>query len=99
MRYQALTRFFMWNTIINAAFLFGSSLLVMSLSPWHYEFSNQLFPLSKENYNLIIIGFLGLYKLFIFLFNLVPFLALLIMNKARQTRELRVVDEELGLSG
>jgi hypothetical protein len=37
------------------------------------------FPIPRETFNVLIYGFLGLFKIFFLTFNLVPYLALLII--------------------
>lgn len=45
-----------------------------------YRTQSKFFPISRETFNVAIYSFLGLFKIFFLLFNLVPYLALLIMG-------------------
>ena len=74
-----LTGFFMWCSIINGGFLllwtgfcmFAPNLVFRTQSLW--------FSISRENFDVLIYAFIGLYKIFFLVFNLVPFLALTII--------------------
>lgn len=77
---QILRVFFMWCTIINAGLLILASLILVCAGDWIYRIHSKLFPMPRETFNAIIYSFLGLYKTVLILFNLVPFLALLIMK-------------------
>lgn len=77
---QTLSSFFMWCTIINGAIL-ALWTAFCSLAPdLIYRTQNKLFPLPRETFNAIIYSFLGLFKILFFAFNLVPYLALLIIK-------------------
>ncbi len=77
-----LTDFFMWCTILNAgllvlsfsliAFGFGSDLVYRIHSKW--------FPMSRETFNTALYLLIGVYKLLVFVFNLVPWLVLVIIK-------------------
>jgi hypothetical protein len=41
----------------------------------------RLFPMPRETFNVIIYSFLGLFKVLFLVFNVVPYLALLIVGK------------------
>lgn len=94
---KQLTAFFMWNTIINAFLLIFSSLLVMSASEWIYDLQSTLFHISKEQFNHLCYLFIGLYKVLLLIFNLIPFLALWIIGKHRDFAA-SVAKEELKAS-
>ena len=74
---QALTRFFMWCTIMNGnllllwttMFIFAPELMCRAQSKW--------FPIRRETFNVIMYSFLGVFKIVFLVFNLVPYLALL----------------------
>jgi len=78
---QALTAFFMWCSIINGSLLTLWVCLFMFAPALIYRSQKKWFPLSKENFNLIFYSFLGLFKMLFLVFNLVPYLALLLMAK------------------
>ncbi|MDD5597472.1 MAG: hypothetical protein PHV82_05980 [Victivallaceae bacterium] len=80
MTIQTLTAFFMWCTIINAALLVISSLIVLLMADWIYNFHSRLFAIPREAFDIIIYSFLGFFKIMIFIFNLVPWIALSIIG-------------------
>lgn len=93
MSIKQLTAFFMWNTIINASILIFTFIIFMCGMDWIYSLHGQIFNINHEHFNLFLYGFLSVYKMFIFIFNLVPFLALLIIGK-RQRRKILIKDLE-----
>lgn len=80
MTVQILTAFFMWCTIINFGLLIFSSLMIMAMADWAYSIHSKWFNISRETFDVTVYSFLGLYKLAIFIFNLVPWVALLIIG-------------------
>ncbi len=72
--------FFMWCTIMNGALLIFSSLICAFAGDWIYRMHSRWFTLSREAFNTVIYSFIGLYKIFFIVFNLVPYLALAIVG-------------------
>lgn len=72
----------MWCTIINAALFILSAIMIMSTQNFVYSVHNKLFSIPREAFNVTIYSFLGLYKIAIIVFNLVPWLALLIIGNS-----------------
>ncbi|MES9961614.1 MAG: DUF6868 family protein [Sedimenticola sp.] len=77
---QTLTSFFMWCTIIDGGLLLFWSLALMVMPDLVYRTQSRWFPIPRETFNVVIYGFLGLFKVFFLVFNLVPYLALLIVG-------------------
>ena len=77
---QALTTFFMWCTIINGALLVYSSLMVVLVPNWVYRMQSKWFPISREAFNVAIYSFIGFFKIVYLVFNVVPYVALLIIG-------------------
>ena len=75
-----LTRFFMWCTIINLGLMVYWMLFCVLAPDLVYRVQSKFFPLPRETFNAIIYSFLGLFKIFFIIFNLVPYLALLIIG-------------------
>jgi hypothetical protein len=71
--------FFLWCTIINAIILIGSSLVCVFARDWLYPIHNRIFNISRETLSTICYSFIALYKMLWIVFNLVPWLALLII--------------------
>ena len=77
---QMLTKFFMWCSIINGAFLVLSLFLLTVFQDFIYSVHSKLFPMSRETFKVLIYSFLGGYKILIFVFNLVPYVVLEILG-------------------
>lgn len=70
--------FFLWCTIINGGMLVLSSLMLMCGGGWVYRIHSKLFGISRDAFNIMIYCFIGLYKIFWIMFNVVPYVALVI---------------------
>ena len=70
----------MWCTIINVSLLVISFLFCAFAGDWVYSMHSKWFPISREAFNVAIYSFLGLYKIFVLMFNLVPYIAFVIMG-------------------
>lgn len=77
---QTLTTFFMWCTIINGVLFAFWTLMCMCALDWVFRTQSKWFPISRETFNVAIYSFLGLFKIVFLIFNVVPFLALLIVG-------------------
>ena len=77
---QTLTDFFMWMTIINGMLFIYWSLFCVFAPGWVYRMQSRWFPIPRETYDVVIYGFLGLFKMVFIVFNLVPYVALLIVG-------------------
>lgn len=77
---STLRSFFMWCTILNAALLIVPSCICVFATDWIHRFHGRWFPMPKETFIVVFYGFLGFYKILILVFNLVPYLALLIIG-------------------
>ncbi len=76
---QALKHFFMWCTIINFGMLLLFSTVLMLAGDFIYRLHVTWFPMSREIFNIIVYSILAVYKIIIFAFNLIPWIALLII--------------------
>ena len=76
---ESITAFFMWCTVLNVALLVLSSLICLCAGDWVYGIHSKWFSISRETFNVAIYSFLGLYKIFVFVFNFIPYIALLIV--------------------
>jgi hypothetical protein len=78
MNNQTKLSFFMWCTIINGSILLIWALVFFTASDFIYSVHSHFFPIPREAYNLVMYGFIGLYKLLILMFNVVPWLGLVL---------------------
>jgi hypothetical protein len=72
--------FFMWSTIINVLLLVFSSLICTFAGDWVYGKHSKWFPISREAFNVAIYSFIGLFKILILVFNIVPWIACVIVG-------------------
>lgn len=77
---KTLTRFFLWCTIINVALLSLSTLICIFAPEWLYSMHGNWFSIPGKTLNIIMYSYLGLFKIFIYIFNVVPLVALLIIK-------------------
>ena len=77
---QALTPFFKWCTIINGGLLVLWATLYSLVPDLLYRTQHTWFPAERETFNAFFYGYLGLFKIFFLMFNLTPYLALLIVG-------------------
>jgi len=77
---QMLTRFFMWCTILNGGLLILSFLFCTFFGDWVYQMHSKWFPMPRETFNVVIYSFVGLLKIVFLVFNVVPWVALLIIG-------------------
>lgn len=68
-----------WCTVINIMLLLLSTTLTILLRRFIHQFHGKLFSLTPAAINNTIYAFLGAYKLLILVFNLVPYIALLLV--------------------
>jgi hypothetical protein len=77
---QTLTRFFLWCTIIDGALLVLWTAMCILIPDLVYRIQSKWFPIPREIYNVVIYFFLGLFKIVFLVFNVVPYVALLIVG-------------------
>ncbi len=77
---QTLTTFFMWCTIINGAVLVFWITMCIFAPDLVYRTQSKWFPIPRETFNVVIYSFLGLFKIIFLIFNVVPYVALLIVG-------------------
>ena len=77
---QTLTSFFMWCTIINLGLLTYWVTVCVLAPDFVYRMQSWWFPIPRQTWDVAIYGFLGLFKLIVIVFNLGPWLALLIVG-------------------
>lgn len=76
---QILTTFFMWCTIINGGIMIYWAIFILFAPDFIYRMQNRWIPISRESFNLLMYSFLGLFKIVFIVFNLVPYIVLLII--------------------
>ncbi len=76
MNLEQLTGFFQWMTIINVGLLIFSAVILMLLRQTVTRMHGRLFGLTESQVAVVSYGYLGLYKIFVIVFNIVPYVAL-----------------------
>lgn len=77
---QTLREFFMWCTIVNGALFVLTAIMCVFARDWVYRIQSKYFPVSRDAFNVVLYSFFGLFKLLFIMFNVVPFVALLIVT-------------------
>jgi hypothetical protein len=77
---QLMTKFFMGCTIVNVSLLILSFLLWMFAADFIYKLHGRWFPMPRETFNMVFYCFLGFYKIIVYVFNIVPWVVLLIIG-------------------
>ena len=77
---QTLTAFFMWCAIINGSLLTLWTIMLIVAPDFVYRTQSIFFPIPRETFNVVIYAFLGLFKIFLLVFNVAPFIALLVVG-------------------
>ena len=77
---QTVTTFFMWCTILNMGLLTLTSVMCIFFADFSYRMNHRFFSISREAFNVIIVSFIGLYKIVVIVFSVVPYIALLIIG-------------------
>lgn len=69
----------LYSFLINTGMLTLWFVMLMTMGDWIYRVHSKLFPISRETFNAIHYSGMALYKLSLFFFNLVPWIALRIV--------------------
>ena len=80
MTIETARQFFLTCTVINMAMLLSWFALFVVGHDWLRGLHGKWFKLSDESFDAIHYAGMAFYKLSIFLFNLVPYIALLLLN-------------------
>ena len=76
---NALQRVFMWCTIINGAWFLFAAMICVFAGGWVFRMQSKWFPISRDTFNVVIYSFFALFKIVFIVFNVVPYVALLIV--------------------
>lgn len=70
-----------WCSAINFGILMFTGLMFLIMQDWMYDFYQNLFTFSKESFYVVMLSSIALYKALVFVFNIIPYFALRIINK------------------
>jgi len=77
---QTLTSFFMWCTIINMGMLLFLALIYLLAPDLAYRMQSRWIAISRETFDVVFYSFIGFFKVVVLVFNVVPWIALLIIG-------------------
>ena len=80
MTLDIITDFFKWCSIFNGLIIIISLIIFIFTSDFSYNNNKRLFGGSKEEFKKTIYTVLLCYKMIVIVFNIVPYIALLIIN-------------------
>jgi hypothetical protein len=80
MNILTLTSFFMWCTIINVGILIVWTIVFGFAPEFVYRIQTKLFPMPRETFNVVVYSGFSIYRIVFVVFNLVPYVALLIIQ-------------------
>ncbi len=83
MSIETVRRALLWCAVINYGLLLIWFLLFVLAHGWMHQYSGRWFHLSAELFDAVNFAGMGLYKIGIFLFNLVPYVALHIAGRVQ----------------
>ena len=75
-----LKEFFGWMTLVNLGFYTWTAVLCICCQGLVTRISGKIFGVGEETNKAILYGYVGAYKLLFIVFNLVPWIALVIMT-------------------
>lgn len=77
---ETVRAFLMWCTIVNVGMLTFSSLLCTFGGNFVYRAHSRWYPMPRETFNVVLYAFIGLYKIVVIVFFLVPYIAISIIG-------------------
>lgn len=80
MSLDQLTELFKWMLLINIGLLVFSTISVLVLKNFMIRLHTSLFGISKEQFALAVYAYLGMFKIIVIVFNIVPYIALLLIR-------------------
>ena len=72
--------FFMWCSILNGALLIFTALVCAFGKEWIYRVHGKWYPIPRDAFLVVIYSTIALYKILFITLNLVPYLALSILD-------------------
>jgi len=80
MTFEVIRSALLWCSVINVGLLLYSFLMFITAHGWIYRIHSKWYHISPEQFDTIWYGLMGGYKICIFVFNIVPLLALYIVG-------------------
>ena len=76
-----LTELFKWMTILNIGIFITSALLGMVLRDLVCRMHGKLFGIDEGQVSIVLYGYLGVLRIFVIVFSIVPYISLLILRQ------------------
>jgi hypothetical protein len=80
MELEMVRAFFAWCSVINMALLLWWAMFLLLAHDWTYRLHSKWFKISAEQFDTIHYAGIAIFKLGVFMFNLVPYFALRIIG-------------------
>lgn len=80
MSMAVIREFFMWCSVINGVLLVLSVVLCAFAGDWIYRIHGRWYSIPRDSFNMVLYAFVGLLKILFIVFNLTPYLALVIVG-------------------
>ena len=80
MNIEQLIEFFKWMTIINIGLLLISTFAVMTMKSLMVKIHSKLFGVTETQISAVVYAYLGMFKVLIIVFNIVPYIALMMID-------------------
>ena len=80
MELETIRAFFAWCSVINIVLLLWWALFLLLAHDWTYRLHSKWFKISVEQFDAIHYAGMAIFKLAVFMFNLVPYFALRIIG-------------------
>jgi len=80
MTIQTLQSFLAWSLVVHFSVLLLWVWMMKYANEYVYRIHTYWIPISKDSFNVMHYGGIGLYKLLIFIFNLTPYIALMLID-------------------
>ena len=80
MSMEQITTFFGWMAVLNLGLLILSSVLVMVLRKPICRMQGKMFGIKEETLSVVLYSWLGMYKIIVIVFCLMPYIALALMS-------------------
>ena len=80
MDYEMLTEFLFWCSVVNIVVLIFVSIMVKVVGVWFYETREKWFAIPEDRFLVVVYAVLGVYKMLIIFFNVVPWAVLTVIG-------------------
>lgn len=83
---RLMQKFFLKSFIISFILLIISTIMCMYMQGYQLAFINKYFPMDVSDYNYLVVLLLGLWKILIIQFTLIPAIVMWMMKKCCQSK-------------